>query len=354
MTQPAAPSTAATAAPKPLHIFKPGRWTTMAGEVIEFSEADLRASAAAFSPALSKAPIVIGHPATDDPAQGWVAALHATERGLFATPTQVDPAFAQAARAGRYGTVSAKFYRPTDAGNPVPGVWYLRHVGMLGAQSPALKGLDSPAFAGPGDSEGGVCFAQGVAFGEWEETPQPEPAPVLAQASPDSIIPTPEASVTPEEKAALVARNNELEAQMAAMQADNAKAQAAQRHAANLAFCEDLGAQARLAPAVRPLAVALLDHLAEQSAPVQFGEGEAQAPLLDAFKAFLAALPKQVQFGETATSERAAGAASAPVAFAAPQGYSVEPMSMALHAKALAHQQAHPGMSYVQAVQAVA
>lgn len=354
MTKPAA-------AEKPVHIFKPGRWTTMAGETIEFSEADLQATAAAFNPSVSKAPFVLGHPATDDPAQGWVASLQTTTRGLFAVPAQVDPVFAEAVNAGRYGTVSAKFYRPTDASNPVPGVWYLRHVGVLGAKNPALKGLDSPAFAGAED-DGCVSFQEGVAFSGWDDQTNaslwrslrnwligdkglsvadavipPYQVQSLEQAAQDEMRealnekvvvpeattwraalpvnfsdpnPLPEIIVTPAEKAALEARNADLEKQLAQVQSDKDKVQAAQTHAAHVAFCEDLAGQARLLPAQQAVAVAALDHLAAQPALVEFGEGDAKAPLLDGFKAFLAALPAQVTFGESATNERAAGQAA--------------------------------------------
>lgn len=386
MTKPAATA-------KPVHIFKPGRWTTMAGETIEFSEADLRATAAAFSPAVSKAPIVIGHPATDDPAQGWVASLQATARGLFAVPAQVDPVFAEAVNAGRYGTVSAKFYRPTDASNPVPGVWYLRHVGVLGAQNPALKGLDDPAFAGA-DDDGCVCFAEGVAFSEWgdvtnaslwrrvrdwfiadkglavadevipgymvqslEQDAQDEvnqvnqeelqPNPAFSEPNP-----LPENTVTPEQKAALEAENTQLKAQLAQVQASEAKALADKTHAAHVAFCEDLASQARMLPTSQPVAVAMLDHLAAQAA-VEFGEGDAKTTLLDGFKGYLAAQPAQVTFGESATNGRAAGTQDGDVSFAAPDGYGVEPVAMALHAKALAYQKANAGVSYVDAITAV-
>ena len=43
-------------------------------------------------------------------------------------PRQVDPAFAEAVAAGRYKKVSASFYQPNSPHNPVPGVYYLRHV----------------------------------------------------------------------------------------------------------------------------------------------------------------------------------------------------------------------------------
>lgn len=155
----------AAPAPKQIHIFKPGRHTTVAGEVLEFTAADLAATAAAYDPAIHKAPIVKGHPAIDAPAQGWATGLTARRAGLYAQPAQVDPAFAEEARAGRWGTVSAKFYRPDAANNPVPGVWYLRHIGVLGAHPPGVKGLESPEFGEADGDDGCVCFSEGVAFG---------------------------------------------------------------------------------------------------------------------------------------------------------------------------------------------
>ena len=351
MTKPAA-------AAKLLHIFKPGRWTTMAGETIEFSQEDLQATAAAFSPAVSKAPIVIGHPATDDPAQGWIAQLKATERGLFATPDQVDPAFADAANAGRYGTISAKFYRPTDPNNPVPGVWYLKHVGALGAQNPAVKGLDDPAFAGAED-DGCVCFQEGVAFGGWEDltlagllrnlrewligkfgaqeadkvlpgyelrslelaaheevrqadiasAAAPVPAPAFSEPIPPTLLTETPMPLTPDQIAAIEAENAKLKAQLAQAAADKAKAQADKLHTEHVAFCEAIPAN-KLLPAWRGVAVATLDTFAAQPKPVEFGEGDAKAPLADKFKAFLQSLPASVQFGEHATTGKAAAPAS--------------------------------------------
>jgi hypothetical protein len=378
-------------APKLLHIFKPGKWTTMSGESIEFSAADVAATATAFDPRLGKAPLVIGHPATDDPAQGWADSLIANDRGLFAKPAQVDPAFAESVRAGRYGTVSAKFYRPTDLNNPKPGVWYLRHVGFLGAAAPGVKGLDDPSFAAGDDC---VCFQEGVAFSEWDDVDnaslwrnlrewiigkfgQVEADNVipsytvksLEQGAQDEVreaaddatataatgsdcaaMPTPqfseskptETAVTPEEKAALEAENNRLRTELSANKAS-------QMHAANVAFCDGLPG---VMPAWRDVAVATLDHFAAQPAPVEFGEGDAKAPLADQFKAMLAALPAAVQFGETATGQRAALANAETVEFAAPAGYGVDAVAMVTHGKAVVHQKANGG-SYVDAVKAV-
>ena len=323
----------------------------MSGESIAFSAADLQATAAAYNPRLAKAPLVIGHPATDDPAKGWAQSLAANERGLFATATKVDPAFAESVRAGSYGTVSAKFYRPTDANNPVPGVWYLRHVGFLGAANPGVKGLDDPEFADAAD-DGCVCFTEGVAFsGEWDDVQSaglfrnirnllirkfgrdeadatiPEATvQSLEQAAQDEVTqaaaedaaamvacndaatagqttqfadPQPkENHVSPEEKAALEAENARLRQELSANRV-------AQVHAANVAFCDAL---VGVMPAWRSVAVATLDHLGALESPVQFGEGDAKGALLDGFKSMLAALPAAVQFGESATAAKAAGA----------------------------------------------
>lgn len=355
----------AAPAPKPLHIFKPGRWTTVAGETIEFGEADLAATAAAYDPKIHMAPIVKGHPTLDAPAQGWAEHLAVGAGGLYALPVKVDPAFAEEARAGRWGTVSAKFYRPDAANNPVPGVWYLRHIGVLGAHPPGVKGLDAPEFAEA--DEGCVCFAEGVAFGEWDgmtnatlwrnlrewllakfgqqDADQVLPgydvralelgaaedinavrnaagAPAAfaegAPATPDH--PPQESAVTEEEAARLREENAAQARQLAELRAADAQRAQAAVLAENTAFAEGLAADTRIPKAWAPQVAAMGAQL--QAAPdVEFGEGEAKKPLHQLFRDFLQALPKQVAFGEQATRDRAGssggnGADNTPVEFA--------------------------------------
>lgn len=141
-----------------IHIFRPGRHTSMQGATIDFGESDLIATANAYDPARHEAPLVIGHPRADAPAWGWVGGLTADGGGLFAAPRQLDPAFAEMVRAGRFKKVSASFYTPDSPHNPVPGVWYLRHVGFLGAAPPAVKGLAPVNFAEGDTDEGCVSF----------------------------------------------------------------------------------------------------------------------------------------------------------------------------------------------------
>ncbi len=154
-----------------IHIFRPGRHTSMQGATIDFGESDLIATAKAYDPTRHEAPLVIGHPRADAPAWGWVGGLTADEGGLFATPRQLDPAFAEMVRAGRFKKVSASFYTPDSPHNPVPGVYYLRHVGFLGAQPPAVKGLAPvPVNFAEGDTEEGCVsfdFAESPGLLRW-------------------------------------------------------------------------------------------------------------------------------------------------------------------------------------------
>ena len=322
----------------PLHIFKPGTHTAMSGATLAFSDTDLQASAAAYDPSRHEAPIVVGHPAHDTPAYGWVKSLAFAAGALTAEPCQVDPAFAEMVSAGRFKKISASFYAPAAPNNPVPGVFYLRHVGFLGAQPPAVKGLRAPSF---GEAEEGVVeFSEFADYDDvtnaslwrslrdWllakfgqdeadrvipsyqvqslEQAAQQEDdgagenaddTPALQQLPPAFAEPHQPAqetsTVTPEQAAALQAENEQLKTLIQKSHADQA-------HKANLAFADALIESGRLLPAMQPVVVAALDHYDAQREPLEFGEGDDKKPLAAAFKDFLAKLPKVVEFGEIA------------------------------------------------------
>ena len=404
---------------KPLQIFKPGRHTAMSGVALAFSESDLAASAAAYDPALFEAPLVVGHPKLDAPAYGWVKSVAFTDGALDAEPQQVDPAFAEMVSAGRFKKISAAFFSPTAPNNPVPGVYYLRHVGFLGAQAPAVKGLRTPEFA---ESEEGI-----VVFSEWddvtnaslwrsmrdwvigkfgqdeadkvipgyqvqalEQAAQQEvaeaaaesvalPIPafseaavlsadkglrVVGKAGPEVVLPTApkgdtgpsghkeKSTVTPEQKAALEAENAQLKAKLADAEAATKTMQQKQLHEQNAAFADGLVGEGKLLPASVAVVVATMDLFATESP--SFADGDTQKPLLEGFKGFLSGLPKQVEFAETATADRAASIPNGDgIEFAAPAGHAVDGERMALHRRAVAYQAEHAGMDYAAAVKAV-
>lgn len=373
---------------KQIQIFKSGKHTAMSGVALSFSEVDLKATVAAYDPSKHEAPIVVGHPKHDDPAYGWIGKLSFADGALEAEPVQIDPAFAEMVDKGSFKKISASFYAPDSPSNPVPGVFYLRHVGFLGAQPPAVKGLRNPEFA---DAEQGV-----IEFSEWYDVTNAslwrrmrdwligeKGIEVADNIIPDYQVASLEQAAQDElkesqaENAGAIApafsetkpkgdeMSAEEKAQLAALQAENATLKAQQiefaeadkkrktdaTHAEHVAFAEGLVKEGKLLPPHKDVTVATLDNLASQETAVEFGEGDAKKPLLDAFKAQLQAASKLVEFSEVgADKDKATTAAAA--AFSTAPGYQVDETKMATHLKALSYAETNK-CDYVTAVKAV-
>jgi len=386
---------------KPLHIFKSGRRTAMSGLTLDFSESDLAASAAAYDPAKHEAPLVVGHPRHDAPAYGWVRSLAATEDGLHAEPHQVNADFAELVSAGSFKKISASFFLPDSPNNPVPGVYYLRHVGFLGALAPAVKGLKAVEFAEFAQNEEGVVefadygldataglwrrmrewllaqFGQAAAdqvVPDWQidalreaaradDTDDQLPRVAFADpvdpppgAAPNTVPTTPKENlVSPEQKAALEQENARLKQELQAAQAATQAAARAQRHTEHVNYAEQLISEGRLAPKHKDTVVAFLDFADGEQADgqvLEFGEGEAKQPLADAFKSFLAEAPKVVEFGEVATNGRAAGDATGVAGTDHVDFGEADPERLKQHQAVLAHMAAHK-VDYATAARAV-
>ena len=316
---------------KPFQIFRPGEHTAMDGTRLAFSESDVRATADAYDPAVHEAPIVVGHPAADAPAYGWVRALSFEGGALIADPAQVEPAFAELLAQGRYKKVSASFYRPDAAVNPRPGSWYLRHVGFLGAQPPAVKGLKSIELGGSTDgcvtvefgevsgwllssvfrrlrdfmiAEFGPDKAEQALPGDFVDSMQ------MQAATPDATAPAAyrETDAKEDEMTTdLVARTAAIEAAEAQIEADRAAlaeeqrafAERERRHEA-AAFVDGLVEAGRLLPRDRDGTTTLLTCLPAETR--QFAEGAETTA--DAFlRDLLSRLPVQVEFRELAAAE---------------------------------------------------
>ena len=310
----AAPHKPPAALPGGIEIFRAGVRTDDAGNTHTITEADLAATVAAYDPALHEVPHTVGHPAHNLPAYGWVERL-ALDNGVLkiAASKQVEPQFAEWVEAGRFKKRSVSFYRPQDAGNPKPGVWYPRHVAWLGAQPPAVKGLKDVAFSE--DAARGVCFSEACA------TP-PHGAPITVVPT----TPTPEKDPMDEElKAQLAQAQKDLEAANAAAaaatkRADEATAQAAsfaekartERKAGFVSFAESQVQVGKLLPKDKAMAVATLEALADAQ-PVEFAEGDTTRKLSPAqwLQDLIASAKPHVSFGEFAGGQMPAGAGAA-------------------------------------------
>lgn len=371
---------------KQFHIFKPGTYIADNGVAYSFSAAQLQATANAYDPAKHEAPIVVGHPRNDAPAYGWTKSLIFSDGELNAEPDQVDPAFDEMVAAGRFKKRSAAFYPPDAKNNPVPGVYYLRHIGFLGAQPPAVKGLKPVEFTAA--EEGVIEFAdwgdlQNASLWrrlrEWfisekgldtadkivpdyavqsleddaragdSETATPMPA--YAESNINKGVTMPPAEIAAREKA-LNDQKAELDRRSAEFAERDIKVkaeEARQRRVLIVAFADTLIAAGKLLPAEKAGAVEFLAALPADTV-VEFGEGDKKIkqPAADWFKSFLQALPKRVEFAEIGRPQ----AEGASVQFAAPAGYQVDTARLELHVKAVAYA-AKNKVDYITAVQAV-
>lgn len=125
-------------------IITAGTHTDNKGEKHEIDHAFLERVVSNYDPSIHESPAVIGHPKEDAPAFGWVCGMRieraADSEVLQAQFCDADSTFERLVEEGRFKKRSAAFYldAQTAPGGRAP---YLRHVGFLGAQPPAVKGL---------------------------------------------------------------------------------------------------------------------------------------------------------------------------------------------------------------------
>ncbi|MGB0747175.1 MAG: hypothetical protein ACPGO3_00370 [Magnetospiraceae bacterium] len=314
---------------KPIHFFKTGKHTSAEGVEISFGENDLRRAAEVYDPSIHEAPIVIGHPVGDAPAYGWVGDVMFDDAGLHATPKEVDAQFEEMVAAGKFKKVSASFYTPEASANPVPGSLYLRHLGFLGAQPPAVKGLKPIEFSGGNEGVVTIEFAD-------DADPSQENAGLVVRMLRDicsllagDVSPTftepadggtpPEQEETPVSDPDDAAKKAELDTR----EADLAKRQQEQE-VREAAFAERqavAAAQADLSGLVKTGKVlpAEVEGLASFMAKlddkevISFAEGEdGKATPRAFFKGFLNGLPKRVDYSEVAAPDGGDGGKPSP------------------------------------------
>lgn len=280
-----------------IHLLRPGHFTAMGGEDVELTADDLADMAETYDPTRYEAPIVVGHPADNDPAYGWVERLEVDADGLHAVPNHIAPELRQAVAERRYRQVSASLYPPNSSANPHPGHWSLRHVGVLGAQPPAVKGLRPINLA---DGAGCVCLSISNEDLSMAENQQADDLTAKQAALEQKI------AELAAQQAALAAQLAELadrerrlaerEQWVAQTEARLAIEKAARRTQEVSNFAEGLVQAGKLLPRDRSLVVGVLDHFT--ATPLNFAEGDEQLDMATRLRTFLEALPVQVDFGE--------------------------------------------------------
>lgn len=335
-----------------IHISKPGKVKSAEGVDIDITPEILAEAAKTYDPSKFEAQLVIGHPRMDAPSFGGIRALSFGADGLEAETEPTDDARDLVSKR-HFKSVSASFYTPTAPNNPTPGKWHLRHVGLLGATPPAVKGLRALSFAEA--EEGVVTFGDlpGYAGGymarlfrglrEWliekegketadrvlpdweveslreisqrasEANEPPGGTPAISFADPGKAATSSQPST--QEKAPMKT-TEQLQADLDASNARVQELQAAETkrikeasHNEHVSFAEGLVTAAKWPAGAKDVLVATLDHLATPDGVVSFGEGDAAKPLHLVLREQLQALPATVDFGEFARKGGAVGGA---------------------------------------------
>lgn len=341
-------------------VFKTGKHTSSNGITQTYDNSFIEAVVSGYNSQVHVSPVVAGHPKSDDPALAWVKSLHINGDVIEAEIDELNPEFEAAVKAGSYKKVSASFFLPDSPSNPTPGNPYLRHVGILGAATPAVPGLPTLNFSA--STEGVVEFDDGLltnaglfsSLRDWiiskfslEDADQAIPFSELGWLNKLNTMKQVDKAVenlTGDDKET-VADFAEREAVLAARQAELDAKEAALRDAECAQFCEGLVAKGKLPPASKVTAESLLSSLYKVGGTVDFSE---QAiPPADAFKQFLSSLPKVVEFGEVAPEDTAPVATTAD--FVAAPGYAVDDKQLREYSRlvAIAKQQ---GISLADAV----
>lgn len=250
-----------------VEVFRVGKHTDSQGREREFSAADLDRMVTGYDPAKHEAPAVVGHPKDNAPAFGWVEELKRAGDLLLAKFKQVAPEFEELVAAGRFKKRSISIY-PDGT---------LRHVGFLGAQPPAVKGLKDVSFAA--DDASTYEFSEEANSMELEQLKKQLADERAARA-----------------KAEGEAKNYKEQADKAA--ADFAEAGKKQRRTEIENFVEAGIKDGKLLPAWKAKGlVEFMDALAETGGEYEFSEGKKQSPA-QWFKEFLSEFAAHPLFKE--------------------------------------------------------
>ena len=315
-------------------IFRTGKHTDSAGNTKDWTEQDLDRIVNTYDPARHEAPAVIGHPKDNAPAYAWVEALKRDGHTLWMKMKDVVPQFGEMLATKMFKKRSISLY-PDGS---------LRHVGFLGAQPPAVKGLPDFAFGDEGgvviefqeptpSAEGGKIRKEDVQMNFWERLKKKlgdanisfkelfgsdEPPVLYTEADIKTKIETAVAAAVTAKQTEFSEAAKKKDAEFKTREEALRQKESEAKKKGVAEFCEGLKTKGILTPAMEKLGMgvtAFMQAVAEVGTTIEFGEGDgkgSQTPLEFA-QAFLAALPPSITIGEVAgrSKETAAGNAAA-------------------------------------------
>lgn len=143
-----------------IEIFRTGNQTDAAGNTKNYTQNDLDQIVIKYNDLAKlsnsyEAPIVLGHPENDEPAYGWVNQLERRGDLLYAELKELSPDFAGLIEKKLYKKVSIALYKDLT----------LKHIGLLGAVPPAVKGLVNVNFNN-NNMEDFIYYSQAIERGK--------------------------------------------------------------------------------------------------------------------------------------------------------------------------------------------
>ena len=260
-----------------IEVFRTGSHTDGSGTQRNWTPAELQKIVADYNAGDHEAPVVIGHPVDNAPAYGWVKSLSLDGDVMMAELHDVQPEFQD--------WVNRKLFKKRSISLYPNGL--LRHVGFLGAQPPAVKGLK--------DFE----FKEGDPFDQYEyedKTTEVSMDPEELKRKLEEMMQQ-IASLTKTVGDLTAARDTEkaradkAEEELNKTAAEFADAKSKQTKAELTQFCDQLVAARKLLPKNKAGVLLFAEGLATGATVINFSDGKKESPL-DAFKQLMNGLPQ--------------------------------------------------------------
>lgn len=125
-----------------VHVLYPGHFNN-GQEDFEVTDQLITDLVETYDPAYHEAPVCAGHrhPAPGELAWGAILGARRDDTGDLYLDMEVNDSVAKQLKTGELRKRSLSYYLPDAKNNPTPGRYHLRHLGLLGAEVPVVKGL---------------------------------------------------------------------------------------------------------------------------------------------------------------------------------------------------------------------
>lgn len=284
-----------------IELFRAGDY----GEKGVYTHADLDQMVSNFQSGNHDAPLVIGHPKTNDPAFGWLASMQRVGDLLVGRAKDVEPTFESMVERGLFKKRSVSLAKG-DTG------WIVKHVGWLGAKAPEVKGLADCKFETSNAELTEVIFEEDSMAAEdtilarlnaWYEEKFPKTATVAATTFSEADVKRIAGEAV---AAAITPLQAKIDAQATTFSERDEKLVTAETKGRADAAVAKLKTAGRWIPAFDKMGLpAVFAELAKTTTVVEFGEGaeKKSATPLDTLVAFMEGLQKIVPNGAIYTGQ---------------------------------------------------